>query len=51
MPLRERLLPVEKTVSGLPGMTLEGPACLRMGRGYQEGSVQCPLSLSLPCAM
>ena len=34
--------PVEKTVSGLPGMTLEGPGCLRMGRGYQEGSVQCP---------
>ena len=46
--LRERLLSVEKTVTGLPGMTLGGPACLRMERGYREGSVQCPLSLSLP---
>lgn len=42
--------PVEKTASGFPGMTLGGPACLRTGHGCQEGSVQCPLSLSLPCA-
>lgn len=43
---RERLLSgeltVEKTVSGLPGMTLGGPAFLRVGHGYQEGSIQGP---------
>ena len=40
--LLSRALTVEKTVSGLPGMTLGGPAFLRVGHGYQKGSIQGP---------